>query len=186
MKNYIKMQTGFKHFIHTNYIFLLLLLYIKANSVDFHSTSLDSPPKDLIWCGPAQDEIFILTEKLSVYKSLDKGFLWTNINVLISSAAEEIRENKYDRLGKVSRILQSPVDKSLLIFLGTEGFSWVVQNCGRSIKALFQGRTINEFIFHPTERNWGLASAFSLCEDYVIEPCKIVKDLFVTQTLGED
>ena len=78
------------------------------------------------------------------------------------------------------------MDKSLLIFLGTEGFSWVVQNCGRSIKALFQGRPISEFIFHPTERNWGLASAFSLCEDYVNEPCKIVKELFVTQTLGED
>ena len=180
------MQTGFKHFILTNYIFLLLLLYIKADSVDFHSTSLDSPPEDLIWCGPAQDVIFILTEKSSVYKSLDKGFSWTNLNDLITSAAQESQENKNDKLGKVSRMLQSPVDKSLLIFLGTEGFSWVVQNCGRSIKALFQGRPISEFIFHPTERNWGLASAFSLCEDYVNEPCKIVKELFVTQTLGED
>ena len=80
----------------------------------------------------------------------------------------------------------SPVDKSLLIFLGTQGINWVVQDCGRrEIRALNHGRKIQEFIFHPTERNWGLASAFTLCEDFVDEPCRVFKELFVTKDLGE-
>lgn len=172
--------------IRSIFILTSLLFCISADSVDHKSTSLDSPPEDLIWCGRGQDTIFILTETSSVYKSTDKGFSWTNLNEEIFSAAKSERENKNDKLGKVSKMLQSPVDPSLLIFLGTEGFSWVVENCGRSIKALFQGRPISEFVFHPTERNWGLASAFSLCEDYVSEPCRIVKELYVTQTLGND
>jgi len=72
-----------------------------------------------------------------------------------------------------------------MIFLGTHGINWVSEDCGRKIKALNHGRKIKEFIFHPTERNWGLASAFTLCEDFVGEPCRIYKELFLTQDLGE-
>jgi hypothetical protein len=89
-------------------------------------------------------------------------------------------------VGKVQRILQSPVDKHLLIFLGTHGINWVGEDCGRKIKALNHGRKIKEFVFHPTQRNWGLATAFTLCEDFVGEPCKIYKELFVTRDLGEN
>ncbi len=74
----------------------------------------------------------------------------------------------------------------MLIFLGTHGVNWIGEDCGRKIKALNHGRKIKEFIFHPTERNWGLASAFTLCEDFVGEPCKIYKELFVTRDLGEN
>lgn len=48
------------------------------------------------------------------------------------------------------------------------------------------GRKIKEFIFHPTERNWGLATAFSQCEDFVGEPCKIFKELFLTKDMGDN
>ena len=86
----------------------------------------------------------------------------------------------------MSKIIISPVDKSLLIFLGTHGINWVVQECGkREIRALNHGRKIQEFIFHPTERNWGLASAFTLCDDFVDEPCREFKELFLTKDLGE-
>ena len=173
-------------FFHKLLSFGLLYTLIFSYSVDYHLTSLDSPPEDLIWCGNARDTIFILTETSSVYKSTDKGFSWKNLNDEFSSTAELERESPTDKLGKVSRMIHSPVDKSLIIFLGSEGFSWIVEGCGNSIRALFQGRPIKEFIFHPTERNWGLASAFSLCEDYRDEPCRIVKELFVTQTLGND
>lgn len=72
-----------------------------------------------------------------------------------------------------------------MIFLGTHGINWIGEECGGRIKALNHGRKIKEFIFHPTERNWGLATAFTLCEDFVGEPCKIYKELFVTRDLGE-
>lgn len=70
--------------------------------------------------------------------------------------------------------------------MGTHGINWVGDDCGRKIKALNHGRKIKEFVFHPTERNWGLASAYTLCEDFVGEPCKIFKELFVTKDLGEN
>ena len=50
----------------------------------------------------------------------------------------------------------------------------------------FQGRKVQEFLFHPSEREWLMAAAWSICEDYTDVPCKIVKELFVTQDLGEN
>jgi hypothetical protein len=84
-------------------------------------------------------------------------------------------------------MIQSPVDKSLVIFLGTHGVNWITEDCGRKIFALNHGRNIKEYIFHPTVRNWGLASAFTLCEDFTGgEPCKIYKELYITRDLGKN
>jgi hypothetical protein len=82
-------------------------------------------------------------------------------------------------------MLQSPVDKSVMIFLGTHGINWLGEDCGRKIKALNHGRTIKEFIFHPTERNWGLATAYTIAEDFGTDPYIKFKELYVTQDLGE-
>jgi len=80
----------------------------------------------------------------------------------------------------------SPVDKSVIIFLGTHGINWLSEDCGSHVKALNHGRKIQEYIYHPTERNWGIASAFSLCDDYSDEPCRINKEIFYTHDLGEN
>lgn len=87
--------------------------------------------------------------------------------------------------GKVIKMLISPVDKSLIIFLGTHGVNWICSDCGNSgFKAFNNGKKIQEYVFHPTERNWGLASAFTLCEEFSSEPCRIYKELFVTKDIG--
>ena len=86
----------------------------------------------------------------------------------------------------MSKIIESPVDKSLVILLGTHGVNWITEDCGLSIKALNAGRKIKEFVFHPFERNWALASAFTLCEDFKGEPCKIYKELYLTKDLGKN
>jgi len=90
------------------------------------------------------------------------------------------------KIGKVSKIIMSPVDKSIVIFLGTHGINWVTQDCGRKVKALNHGRKVTEYLFHPTEKTWGIASAFTLCDDFIDEPCKINKEIFLTQDLGEN
>ena len=82
-------------------------------------------------------------------------------------------------------MIPSPVDKSLYIFLGTEGINWITTDCGKKIKAINHGRPINEFIFHPTERNWVLASAWTKCEDPTQENCKAYKELFFSDDLGD-
>merc|ERR1712032_1062269 len=115
----------------------------------------------------------------------DKGFNYRLLNSILTSTGKEQLDENENEIGRVSRILQSPVDKSLLIFLGTHGINWIGEDCGRRIKALNHGRKIKEFQFHPTERNWGLATAFTLCDD-LDEPCKIFKELYVTKDLGEN
>jgi len=71
-----------------------------------------------------------------------------------------------------------------VVFLGTEGVNWITEDCGSSFRALNQGRRIDEFQLHPTQRNWILASAWTLCEDFAGGPCKKYKELFVSKDLG--
>jgi len=92
--------------------------------------------------------------------------------------------NYLNKIGKISKLLLSPSDKNTMIFLGTHGINWITKDCGVNVKALNHGRKIQDFTFHPTEKEWGLASAFSICEDYVVEPCSINKEVFVTRDLG--
>ena len=89
-------------------------------------------------------------------------------------------------MGFVKKLIKSPADDSLVIFQGSEGINWVTEDCGVTIKAMNQGRNVNEFQFHPTERTWLLAAAWSLCSDFVDEPCKIFKELFISFDLGQN
>ncbi len=82
-------------------------------------------------------------------------------------------------------MIQNPVDPNLVIFLGSAGINWVTEDCGSTIKAINSGKNIKEFLFHPFERNWVLASAYTTCEDFTDEPCKIYKELYVSQNIGE-
>ena len=83
-------------------------------------------------------------------------------------------------------MLQSPVNQELVIFLGSSGTHWITEDCGKSIRAINSGKKIKEFQFHPNERNWVLASAYTTCDDFADtdEPCKIYKELYVSKDLG--
>jgi hypothetical protein len=41
-------------------------------------------------------------------------------------------------------------------------------------------------MFHPTQKDWALAASWTSCADFVNEPCKIFKELYVTTNLGYD
>lgn len=185
MENTLIKKNTLKKFI---VIFMICIYSIKtAGVVDFKLQDLDSNPLDLIFCGNAKDTVIVLTEKNSLYRSDDHGFTWKKLNdVLMHTGKAELEESETE-IGQVSKIIESPVDKSLLIFLGSHGINWIGEDCGRKVKALNHGRKIQEYVFHPTEKNWGLASAFTLCEDFTNgEPCKIYKELFLTKDLGEN
>lgn len=175
-----------------NSIFQIMSIFVTATviiagAVDFKLTQLDSSPLDLVWCGASKDTVLVLTETNSLYMSNDKGFSWKKLNDVLTHTGKEELEQSENDIGKVSKILESPVDKNMVIFLGTHGINWIGEDCGRKIKALNHGRNIQEYIFHPTERNWGLASAFSLCDDFKEgEPCHIYKELYVTKDLGDN
>ena len=70
------------------------------------------------------------------------------------------------------------------MFVGTKGINWVTEDCGQTIKSLNSGKKIEEFMYHPTQKGWALAASWTACEDFVDEPCRIYKELYVTKDLG--
>ena len=60
------------------------------------------------------------------------------------------------------------------------------EDCGANIKALNSGKRIQEFLFHPTQRSWALAAAWTSCADFLDEPCRIYKELYYTKDTGEN
>ncbi len=88
-------------------------------------------------------------------------------------------------MGEVSSMLQSPVDPSIFIFSGTDGLNWITEDCGVTVRAIKSVKNLKEFLFHPYEPKWILASRLTTCEDFIIESCKIYKELYITQDLGE-
>ena len=42
-------------------------------------------------------------------------------------------------------MMQSPVDDSLVVFIGTHGINWVTEDCGSNIRGLNSGKKIHEF-----------------------------------------
>ena len=70
-------------------------------------------------------------------------------------------------------------------YLGTNGINWITEDCGNQVKAINSGTKIQEFNFHPTQKNWALAASWTVCEDFEDgEPCAIYKELFFTKDLG--
>lgn len=83
-------------------------------------------------------------------------------------------------------MVQSPVDDSVLVFLGTNGINWISEDCGGSMRALNSGKKIQSFSFHPLQRDWALATSWTSCVEFGDEPCKIYKELYLTRNLGQE
>jgi hypothetical protein len=48
------------------------------------------------------------------------------------------------------------------------------------------GKKIQEFLFHPTERTWGLVASWTTCAEFADgDPCRIYKELYMTHDLGK-
>lgn len=85
-----------KYFIKnlfTATIFLIFLNLINGN-IETKTYELDSPSKDLIWCGASQETVLILTENNSLYRSDDKGFNWRLLNGILNNTGKgQLEEN---------------------------------------------------------------------------------------------
>jgi hypothetical protein len=88
-------------------------------------------------------------------------------------------------IGKVKKMMQSPVDDNLVVFTGTNGINWVTEDCAANLRALNSGKRIHEFQYHPKQRAWALAAGWTSCADFADdEPCEIYKELYITKDLG--
>ena len=70
--------------------------------------------------------------------------------------------------------------------IGTNGINWVSEDCGGNLSGLNSGKRIQEFLFHPTQRNWAMAASWTTCAEFEDEPCRIFKELYYTKDVGEE
>ena len=156
-----------------------------SNIASFIS-EFDSSIYKIIWCGENQNNIIIHTELKSVYRSLNKGNSWSKMNNMFSQIASKEMTKDQNSIGFITKIIENPSNNNILYFLGSNGFIWVTDNCGSTISVLNLNRPISDLIPHPTEADWLLATAFTLCSDFEFEPCKIYKEVYISFNQGND
>jgi len=49
----------------------------------------------------------------------------------------------------------SPSEKDTIVVFGYKGLSWISENCAEKFNTFLS--PINDYIFHPFEKTWGLA-----------------------------
>lgn len=165
-------------------LFSLVAASPNTDTVELQALDLDSPVVDVLFCGPENDITLTLTQKHSVYRSENKGFSWRLLqNILEREGMVHAEDAK--GMGQVTKLMQSPVDKRLIVMLGSKGINWFSDDCGKSVWALNYGRPIYDFQFHPVRRDWGLAASWTTCTDLENEPCELYKQLYYTTNLKD-
>lgn len=128
-----------------------------------------------------------LTSKGSVYRSEDRGRQWVKMSEVFHRKALVELGDSEERVGIVNNIVPSPIDKKLILFTGSDQIAWISLDCGKTISVINSGRMLREFLMHPTEKDWILASAWNYCTaDEMLgpNPCVSYKELLMSQDTG--
>lgn len=158
-----------------------------TNIVGNFPSTLDSPLIDMNWCGKdAQNDqgIVLLSAKGSAYRSEDRGTTWQKMNDAFVRASINNRMNLNLNAGTVREILANPIDQKEIVFIGTEGVSWISSDCGHTITTLGINQNLKEFMFHPVQRDWMLATSWSECGKEKDPDCVVTKDLLFSENKG--
>jgi hypothetical protein len=76
-------------------ISVLIGCILSSGKIDFKQYDIDANPKDLVWCGPNRETVFVLTELNSLYRSDDKGFSWKKMNdIMTNTGKQELEEHE--------------------------------------------------------------------------------------------
>jgi len=127
----------------------------------------------------------VQSEAGTVYRSRDRGDSWKKLHSIMHQTGLSVIDDGQQDIGKVKKMMQSPVDDSLVVFTGTNGVNWVTEDCGANLRALNSGKRIQELQYHPKQRSWALAAGWTSCQDFADdEPCEIYKELYITKDLG--
>jgi len=78
----------------------------------------------------------------------------------------------------------NPHLQNSFILVGDSDINWITENGLETVRAMNHGRPVKEFQFHPTQKKWLLATAWTLCEDFIGQ-CLKYKELHFSDDLGE-
>ncbi|KAL8429508.1 hypothetical protein ACSSS7_006552 [Eimeria intestinalis] len=124
--------------------------------VSVSEVSFDSHIEDLQWCGDDHRTILLKTRKGRLYRSKDGGKTWMEITDLL----------KTDDSGSgtaiaVDSIMISPVNKSIIVIVGTHRNHFVSEDAGVTFRKIKYTSTIHNFHFHPTRASYALLSTWT-------------------------
>mmetsp|Transcript_36631 Transcript_36631/g.48088 ORF Transcript_36631/g.48088 Transcript_36631/m.48088 type:complete len:134 (+) Transcript_36631:145-546(+) len=88
-----------------------------AAKVDFQTFDLDGQVHDLMWCGFNDETILMHTTDGTIYRSRDRGLSWKRLKNLLQKQANQVADEMQE-IGGVHRMIQSPNDDQLVVFLG--------------------------------------------------------------------
>ena len=90
----------------TKQILLLMSLLVapsllkapNTDAVDFNKYDLDSPVKDLMWCGLNNEFILVLSDKGSIYRSRDRGISWKKLQSALTLSGQKVADDDQEVL----------------------------------------------------------------------------------------
>jgi len=118
---------------------------VNSDKVSFQIFEIDSPLLDIMWCGNTREVILVQSEKGTIYKSRDRGESWKKLHSIMHQTGLSVIDEGITDIGKVKKMMQSPVDDNLVVFTGTNGINWVTEDCAANLRALNSGKRIHEF-----------------------------------------
>ncbi|CEL94476.1 unnamed protein product, partial [Vitrella brassicaformis CCMP3155] len=161
--------------------------------VSVTEVSVDSAVEDIQWGGADHSVVFLKTTKGRLYRSTDSGKQWNDItNSLVLSETEP---GAPATAITVDSMLLNPVDKNIVLVVGTKHSHFISNDAGRTWRRLKQRVPIHSWQFHPTQPHWALLSAWSDQCHTASEPAKTAAGgaatdkacnhmLYVTKDLG--
>lgn len=169
-------------------IFLLYFIIISCSSCDPVIPTVTSTFKGAIlhtlWCGPTSSPTFlVLTSQGEVFRSIDFGVKFDVIHQPFGP------KNPNPRPIAVKSIEKSPLDNSLVFFLGATNELWVSEDCGEGLMEILTAGTIIDVKPHPLERTWVLVSTLgnnNNCGVDSSESSARCKNLYFSKRLGQN
>ena len=101
---------------------------------------------EVAFCSDSMSSILVLTESGIVYHSQNFGQTWREL--------KEHFNNHHSRLAmRIISFIQSPADKSHIIFKAYDDESLISRDCGETYAKISAGTPIKDLLFHPFEKN---------------------------------
>jgi len=128
-----------------------------TNAIAVTEKTLVGEVLDMLWVGPDEKIVYILTDKNKLYRSADEGKTWVD---------QMPRMKRSDSTGGVVSMELSAHSKNHMVFLSDDRVHWATSNAGRSYTVISDVHRFHEVKLHPKHEKMMLTCVLSdKCHD---------------------
>jgi len=131
-----------------------------GKKVSVKEVVFDSSIVDIQWLAKDHKTVLVTTSKGRLYRSTNGGDKWNDITdqlkVDIPGAPADAQEQII-----VESVKSSPVDKNVVMVVGTKRNHFISINAGETWRRVRQRSTIHTWLFHKKKANWALLSTWT-------------------------